>query len=247
MLQTVPDASVAWFSESLVTALIAAAAAIATTVLTNIISARGATRAREREQAEALERYRKPLMRAAQDLQSRLYNILCKHFLAAYLGGTDDEDRQYAIDSTLFVIAQFFAWNEITRRDVQFADLETETTGPLSATLHQVTRAWASDANGRSFQIFSAQQRAIGERMIRITGVRSDCMGYADFCDELSAGSIPHLSKIRQELWLALADLEPRRHRLRAIQHALIDLLNILDPSCRRLPAGDRFRACEGP
>lgn len=247
MLQASPDASVAGYSDSLVTALIAAGAAIATTVFTNIISARVATRALKREQAETLERYRKPLMRAAQDVQSRLYNILCKDFLAAYLGGTDDEDQQYAAESTLFVIAQFFAWNEIMRRDVQFADLETEKTGPLSAKLNQVTRAWASDEHGRMFQIFSAQQRAIGERMIRVTGVRSDCMGYADFCDEVSAGRIPHLMKIRKELWLALADLEPRRHRLRKIQHALIDLLNILDPACTRLPAGDRFRAGEGP
>ena len=83
--------------------------------------------------------------------------------------------------------------------------------------------------------------------MIRVTGVRSDCMGYADFCHEVSAGRIPRLMKIRKEPWLALADLEPRRHRLRKIQHALIDLLNILDPACTRLPAGDRFRAGEGP
>jgi len=31
--------------------------------------------------------------------------------------------REYTIQSTLFVIAQYFGWIEILRRDIQFLDL----------------------------------------------------------------------------------------------------------------------------
>jgi hypothetical protein len=59
------------------------------------------------EQAEAiLSRYREPLLGAAHNQQSRLYNAVQNGFLARYLGGKDPERARYARDHTAYVLAE---------------------------------------------------------------------------------------------------------------------------------------------
>jgi hypothetical protein len=69
------------------------------------------------EQAEAiLSRYREPLLGAAHNLQSRLYNAVQNGFLARYLGGKDPERARCARDHTAYVLAEYLCWAEIIRR-----------------------------------------------------------------------------------------------------------------------------------
>ena len=65
-------------------------------------------------------RYREPLARAAYDLQSRLYNILEQRLLMYCVRGTPREGA-YVVNNTTFLFAQYFAWTEIVRRDVQIS------------------------------------------------------------------------------------------------------------------------------
>jgi hypothetical protein len=74
-----------------------------------------------REAERILTRYREPLVSAAFDLQSRLFNILEQHFLLNYLGQRADEHRRkVALESTLYWFAQYFCWREILRQDTSF-------------------------------------------------------------------------------------------------------------------------------
>lgn len=82
---------------------------------------------------QLLSRYRDPLLLAAYDLQSRLYNIVVRDFVDLLQKG-DQDQQTYAVDSTLFVIAQSLGWVEALRRGVQYLDLGTSrTVASLSA------------------------------------------------------------------------------------------------------------------
>src|SRR5262249_13953061 len=78
---------------------------------------------RRAETEKAARKFSEPLARAAYDLQSRLYNVIKSNFLTAYLKNGDERTHSYAIKNTLFVIAQYFAWTELVRREIQFIDL----------------------------------------------------------------------------------------------------------------------------
>jgi len=65
--------------------------------------------------------YAEPLIAAAFDLQTRLYSIVQHNFLKAAA-----VERGYAEPSTLWLIAQYFAWVEILRREVQYLDVGVE-------------------------------------------------------------------------------------------------------------------------
>ena len=72
---------------------------------------------------EVMSRYREPL-RAAFDLQSRIYNIVGQGFLHRYLQLGDPPNQEYACRNTMFVVAEYLGWvMEILRRGVQFLDL----------------------------------------------------------------------------------------------------------------------------
>lgn len=100
---------------------IALAANVLTTTANVFLSERWKTRfVQERASADRaktlLDRYREPISRAAFDLQSRLYNIVRHGFQSR--SATD-----YPEMSTLWIVGQWFAWNEILRREVQILDL----------------------------------------------------------------------------------------------------------------------------
>src|ERR1700761_1186413 len=70
---------------------------------------------RAEEAGRIVARYRDPLLRSAYDLQSRIYNIYRPG--GGFRGGRDPE---YFRLNTLFLFAEFLAWLEIIRRDIQF-------------------------------------------------------------------------------------------------------------------------------
>jgi len=76
--------------------------------------------------AEALLRkYQDPLLLAARDLQSRLYNILFRGVLSFGDDGTTEEDETLYI-YTAFLVGQYFAWIHIQRQQGQFMALTGE-------------------------------------------------------------------------------------------------------------------------
>jgi hypothetical protein len=176
-------------------------------------------------------RYREPLARAAYDLQSRLYNILQQDLLAVYFDKGDERERAYVVDNTTFLMAQYFAWTEIIRRDIQYIDLgRDEQTRRLAQLQDDIFSLFQTDRFPRLFRVFAGEQRAIGERMIREGPRGLHCMGYAIFLAQAAEGKDRLIEGLRSDVRSLSSHLPSARPRLVALQHALIDLLAFLDP-----------------
>jgi hypothetical protein len=205
--------------------------------------------ASKREQAEELRaRYRDPLLGAAFALQSRLYNIAAQSFLVRYMSG-DQSSREYAMDNTLHLLAEYLAWVEIIRREIQFLDLGGEVANRkwLNA-LEDVRNVLARDDLDPVLRVFRGEQRAIGEMATvalqePAAGRRHESLGYAAFVEHRQAEDFGRwFVKLQADLELLVA--EPRKHleRLTLLQNSLIDVLEIFDPDCERFPPERRTR-----
>ena len=125
-----------------VVAVLAAAVALLNTAYTTRLNSRLQAEREAKSKAELLDelmdRYREPLLQAAYDLQSRIYNIVDQGFLATHdLRGTE-ATKEYARENTLYVLADYLGWIEILRREVRFLELGDEAanrawTGSLTA------------------------------------------------------------------------------------------------------------------
>jgi hypothetical protein len=95
-----------------------------------------------------------PLARSANDLQSRLFNILRGGALN-FISHGNERERSYMIDNTAFLIAQYLCWTEIIRRQVQFVNLEKDgDTKRLQQLQGHIRGRWASDRLPPIFRIF---------------------------------------------------------------------------------------------
>ena len=61
----------------------------------------------QREAEKIVSKFRDPLLHAAYDLQSRIFNILRKAFLKTYYANGSDRDKEYAVENTVLLVAQF--------------------------------------------------------------------------------------------------------------------------------------------
>ncbi len=203
-----------------------------------------ADRSKAEKAEEILSKYREPLVHAAFELQSRLYNILKKNSLGRfYLNGTDRE-RDYIVESTLYVIAQYFGWTEVIRREIQFLNLgEADATRKLMQLQENIGAMFLSDRYGESFRIFRGEQRAIGERMMLLEDHNHSVLGYASFVEMKELGFQHWFEGLRQDVGVLSQDVAKHSARLTQIQHALIDLIEHLDPQRIRFSAKYRLKA----
>jgi hypothetical protein len=215
---------------AIVIALIALAGSILSTVAT--VFGGPAFQAR-REARKVLETYREPLLAAAFELQSRLHNILCRDFIDDYVIGNKAGKQHAALESTLYVFAQFFGWREIIRREVQFLRFaRDEETREVARLLRDIAETFLSDAFGPQFMIWRAEQRGLGERMIVASDGRPSCMGYASFLEQ--RGTMQEwLEPLERDLRQIEGD---GRKRLTEVQHLLVDLVRKLDEKQMRYP-----------
>jgi len=202
----------------------------------------------QRSAAAVRARYRDPLLSAVFDLQSRLYNIVAQDFLVDYLLGGDERDRAYAVENTLHVLAEYLGWVEILRREIQFLDLGDEVADrKWTKSLEAVRDRLADDKIDPVLRLFRGEQRAIGELMILPTtdpGVRPQhCVGFAKFA---TCRKEPEFGRWFDQLEadLDLLAKEPGDHleRLLLLHGALIDVLDVLDPDCKRFAPQNRGR-----
>ena len=164
---------------ALIVALIALAGSIFSTAAT--LFGAPALQAR-REARTVLERHRDPLLAAAYELQARLHNILCNRFTEDYVLGNKAGKQEAALESTLYVFAQFFGWREIIRREIQFLRfLKDEETREVAQLLRDVGEAFLTDEYGPQFMIWRVEQRGLGECMIVTSDGKPTCMGFATF------------------------------------------------------------------
>lgn len=198
------------------------------------------TARRTEDQQRQVSTVSEPLARSAYDLQSRLYNILKQGFAQIYLRGTERE-KGYVVNNTVFLVAQYFCWTEIARREIQFIDLgRAEKTRRLVDLQDEIYGLWSTDGLAASFRIFAGEQRAIGEALVQPGLSRPECLGYGAFLKAFPQGANELLDSLREDVRLLEAGLSHAAPRLIAIQHALIELLDLLDPENIRFPEGKR-------
>lgn len=199
---------------------------------------------------EVMNRYRDPLLSAAFELQSRIFNFVLRAF-GVYLDSADKDEESYAVNSTLFVIAQYFAWTEALRRGVQSLDLgDVQRSRDLADYLESIRNAFSSDTKWHGpLRVFRMDQRAIGELMLEPgPGIQSSempwqCIGYATFCSRIQEDQrfASWFARLDQEVrGLATRDLS--RGRLPALQNYLMDLIDFLDNPPLRFPLKLRSR-----
>ena len=199
-----------------------------------------------------MERYGASLAWAVFDLQSRLYNILHGQaldrspgpgvgYLTAFLVRGTPAEAEDARRSTVFVLAEYLAWAEVLRRDIQFLNLGSSRIN--RKIMGQISRIAAdiSDTSGSNeLRLFRANQRAIGELMVHPNSEPGQrwCLGYAEFCQRLD-----HDSAFRAWFVSLLADVDrlaadtvPAVPRLQKIQNDLVALIDLLDPKAVRFP-----------
>ena len=199
-------------------------------------------RERQAKSAEVISSYREPLLRAADSLQSRLYNILKKNFLGAYLNKTGYQS--YAINSTLYAFAEYLGWVEILRRNLRFLDLGAEEkTQELEVKLRKISEDLLTDSFSPYFKLFRVEQNAIGEIMIvqREKAAHEECMGYVEFTRRLSDPLFAQwFERLRSDVIAQAAD-PANNERLIELQKALVALMDELDPKFLRIPKNVRL------
>jgi hypothetical protein len=207
---------------------------------------------RDEEAQRFMARYRDPLSRAAFDLQSRIYNLMCLDILDRFHVHGTPRERSYVVQSTLFVFAEYLGWTEIIRREIQFLDLGDVDDGRRLTELQlQVSESLLRSDLPSPFRLFRGEQRAIGELMIVAESGPLRCLGPAAFAEQ----SEPEFWR-----WFETLDADINRMagcrdrytpRLIAVQHALVDLIQFLDVDGNRFPkaatAKIPTRSVDGP
>lgn len=139
-------------------------------------------RKRLSEAEKLIARYRDPLLLAAQDLQSRLYNITDQGITNYYRRG--GEEKNNLLLYTAFLVGQFFAWTHILRLQAQFLRFATDDKNKkLTKVLGAISFEFSTDRydwDGAPLNLWRGQQLAIGELMT-VGDAELLCMGYAAF------------------------------------------------------------------
>ena len=201
-----------------------------------------------------LEQYRDPLLDAAQNLQSRLYNIVDQDYFGRYLHCGDPAEESYAREYTLFAIAEYLCWAEIVRRELRFLDLgDVPRNRQLLAHLSQIQLTIQTDRVDSPFKVFRGRQRAIAELTMVPTGAsegpRTECMGYAAFSRRLRSDEEfrSWFAPLYQDVDLVAQSDRAGNVRLVRLQRDLIDMIDFLDPTAVRVIITHRKRMDSDP
>jgi hypothetical protein len=201
-----------------------------------------------------LEQYRDPLLDAAQNLQSRLYNIVDQDYFARYLNCGDPAEEKYAREYTLFAIAEYLCWAEIVRRELRFLDLgDVPRNRQLLAHLSQIQLTIQTDRVASPFKVFRGRQRAIAELTMVPTGAgegpRTECIGYAAFSRRLHSDEefAEWFGQLYSDVDVVAQSDRAGNVRLVRLQRDLIDMIDFLDPTAVRIIASHRKRMTSDP
>ncbi|WP_020533539.1 hypothetical protein [Flexithrix dorotheae] len=198
---------------------------------------------KKEEFEKLLSRYRDPLLRATCDFQSRLYNIIQIGFLKIHYDRSERE-RDYAINNTLFVTAEYLGWIEIIRTEIQFLDLgENSLTKNFNEIIERISHIFLSAKYDLTYRLLRGEQRAIGEIMIEKSDQRLLCIGYAEFRDKMNDSKFSFwFDTLVASIEVLAKNPESKLKRMIMLQHALIDLIDFLDPDSIRVSANRRSK-----
>lgn len=207
-------------------------------------------RAEEREQAarEQLDKYREPLIAAAEGLWHRINNLRNKGFGAVYFDLPDDDRRsRMAMLGTLYRFGNYWSIVEQLARSVNQLRFEKEEdTKRVAELLDDIRSAFSSDAGdhgGRSLMVWREEQRGIAELMtVRESADALATIGFATFAQTYDSS----LSSWFTELETGLRTVELETHgRLTRLQSLLDQLIEALKLG-RRLTFADTTATYSG-
>lgn len=232
---------------TLITSIIGGFFAIASVIISVGITTHNQNRVNKinnsMEEKRRHQYYLEPLIRSAADLQSRIYNILEGGFIERYYHNGSERNQNYVINNTVFLVAQFFAWTEAARIDVQFLNLENDLkTRKLSELQSKIYTLIQTDSLGPHFVFFAGEQRAIGEQMLIKMDKGYNCIGYGEFIKKNAFCNEFLFQELKDEIVKMTANIQGYRIRLQKLQHALIDLLDYLDPNEVRINSNERSK-----
>lgn len=168
---------------SIVIAVISLLGAILAASITSWFTYFSDERKRLSEAEKLIAKYRDPLLLAAQDLQSRLYNIADMGITKWLRGSAEQKDNLLLY--TAFLVGQYLAWTHILRRKAQFLMFSTDKHNKkLTKVLSGISYEFSTDKynhSGVPFMLWRGQQMAIGELMTTNEDDELLCMGYAAF------------------------------------------------------------------
>jgi hypothetical protein len=208
------------------------------------VAAQQQTQSRENIALALLRTYQDSLLQAAQDLQSKLFNILRLHLLRNFYFDGSFSEKEYSVENTLYVVSGYLCWVEVIRREVQFLSAAQEQQSQrMMQSLGNVAEVFLTSSLPATFRIFRGEQRAIGEIMMTSTdhnSNRREPIGYASF---LKMRKDEEFSRWFRKLRMDIDDLANgggNADRLVRLQNALVDLIDILDPDYARVPQNIR-------
>jgi hypothetical protein len=150
--------------------------------------------------------------------------------------GTQRE-RDYAVENTVFLIAQFLGWTEAIRQEIQFLiPDETDRAREIRNLQDGIYMQFQRDDVAADFRLFAGEQRAVGELMVVRDGGLCRCIGFATFMSSRNPVIDQWLDPLRDDLRSLAVRAVPSAERLGLLQHSLIDLLECLDPHHVRFP-----------
>lgn len=203
-----------------------------------------------REAEHLLQKYRDPLLFAAEDLQSRLWGVFQDDVLSFHGRSPHHEDALFVYTS--FVLGQFFAWTRILRCQTQLLPFSLEEDERLVAfirVLHSIQGVLLTSHHvkeeGTAFTLWRGHQMAIGELMTEGgNGSEQMCVGFYEFSrkwkqgDDEAHNDLHYWFKPVKDGLNTLIEKgrkAPEGNKLRRLQHLLLDLIEVLDPSKHRL------------
>ncbi|MGH4010116.1 MAG: hypothetical protein ACRDTH_18505 [Pseudonocardiaceae bacterium] len=227
-------------------------------IISVAISRRAAREERLSAAEELIKKFREPLLQAASNLETRIYNIVKLDFFGRFLAaGSTDSEKEYAVLNTMHVFAQYFCWAEIVRRESQFVDPRDDQMNRAHAAGMEAVNDAFADSIGiqdKCFRFFRGEQRALGEMMLVPTGVstpgipRWECLGYAAFVRSLEDEQMARwFRRLREDIEAFAENPANRDGRLRLIQRRLMDVIDLLDPDAHSVPERLRKRLAAPP
>jgi hypothetical protein len=225
---------------SIASVIVSGLFSIRTQRLSHQLEAEREARIEEQSALKAAERVYEPLAQAAAELQSRIFNIVETGWLGVQKRYESHGD--YAATSTAYLFAQYFGWIEARRQAVLTSSGEGGRDLSVQRVIDGVLAVLRRSEDSEGFLFFTTEQRAIGELMLTWevhteTGVRiPHVMGYAAFTERFATDETfsPWFAPITSGLELVA---KGDNTRLIAIQHALVRLIDELDPK-RKYTAG---------
>jgi hypothetical protein len=223
---------------------------------------------RKRATDQLLSKYRDPLLLATQDLQSSCYAIL-KDRPSKDRISKSKQVKEDAEKYNCYLWGQYLSWVYILRHKFQFLafslDKDNKDFARLLGLIESIMTRNITGNDAEEGVLWRYSQTAIGELMT-LTDAKGEmrCMGYSAFAakwDEKAKGdekhpafkrwfapiqhSLTYLEEVRKpdETGSAVtARLEAPELRFQLLQHALLDLRDILDPKkLRKDPVRNKY------